>query len=122
MKLDTFRTLVEGRPVYESKMTKGGQYVLLTILIGGVAALVYYKFIRTPKFTYINKDVKNNRVQLKLDNKADLFYLNGNDSVNIKGVTIKSTLIKQSDSDLITGIKITETKDGQLIKEQTVMY
>lgn len=122
MKLDSFSTLVEGHNVYKGKMSKGGQALLMSVLIAGGAFLVYYKFIRVPKFVFINKDIKTNRVQLKLDSKNKLFYLNGGQTLNISGVTIKSTLIKQDDSDLVTGITITETKGDKVIKEQTITY
>jgi hypothetical protein len=122
MKLDTFSTLVEGTPVYTQKMSKSGQYVFMGVLLLGVSGLVYWKFIRTPKFIIINKDVLKNRVQFKMDNSKRVYYINAGESLNIGKLVITSKLIKQSDSDLVEGIEITQKKGEEIIKNEIIKY
>lgn len=122
MKLNTFDTVVEGHPVYEAKMSKTTGYVLTGLLVVGVAGLIYWKFFRTPKFKLVNKDVNTNRVQFRLDNSDKIYYLDGGKSMNIGKVTITSNLIKQVDSDLIEGIELVQTQNGEVIKKEIIKY
>jgi hypothetical protein len=122
MKLDTFSTLVEGTPVYTQKMSKSGQYVFMGVLLLGVSGLVYWKFIRTPKFTIINKDVLKNRVQFKMDNSDKVYYINGGQTLNIGKTSITANLIKQEDSDLIQGIELVQKKGNEIIKTEKIIY
>ena len=123
MKLDTFNTLVEGHTVYKGKMSKAGQVLCYIALIGGVSALVYWKFIRVPKFVYINSDPKISRIQFRLDNNSkNTYYINSGQNLNIGKLSFTSTPIKQSDSELITGLILTEKSEGKIIKEQTISF
>ena len=123
MKLDTFNTLVEGNTVYKFKPNKAVTYLFFGAFIAIAGVLFYRKFFRTPKFIYINSDTKINRVQYRLDNNNKItYYINAGETKNIGNVTITATSIKQSDSDLITGITLTEKSNGEVVKEQTINY
>lgn len=122
MKLDKFETLVEGRPVYTSKLSKTGGYIATGILFLVVGGLIYWKFFRVPKFVFINKDVLKNRIQFKMDNSDRIYYIDGGGSIKVGKSIIYSELIKQPDSDLIIGINLTQKLGDKIVKNKMINY
>lgn len=122
-KVDHFASLVEGRTVLKpQKLGKTGQVIAWGLLIAGVSGVVWYRYIRTPKFRVINYDAKTNRVQIESDVKRQARYLDGGKSVNLGKITVSSQLIKQPDSDLIAGITLTARKGSEITQTKTITY
>lgn len=119
-KLDYYQTAVSGDPTY--KMTKKQAYIFGGIFVAALGLIVYLRFIKKPSIQIINFDKKNGKSQVKLSNSEKVYMLNAGNKLdvfsNFKKYTISLEAIKDSESELIIGVKaILLDSKGQQISE-----
>ena len=127
MKLDNYWTAATGQTTYKGTMGKTQGYILGGLLVVGVSAVVWYRYFRVPKLSVYNVDTATDKAKIGLDNNKSVVLIKAGQSLplssNFHNYKVSAEAIKDTESSLTTGLKITlKDKDGKIISEQTKSY